>query len=163
MSSQSKYPLSIPFLCKAIVERQKFNHLRLSSVQKVSQIRNDRVFARAHGEREKVNKLLKEWDSLYEKLKPMCKNYSTIISYVRKQLGVRINWGTTSNIISFQTKDGGLITADEMEKMSQSFVLDELLFPELKVELPHSIEAVQKKYNALNYVTKEVRKNVKSK
>ena len=161
-TNKSKYPLSIPFLCHIIVERQRFNKIRLTACQKRSSVLSDKVMRRSRGKDfEKLVKIEQAWDNLYEATKIQCKNYSKIISYVRKHIKAKIEWGTTSNVLSFTTVDGNRYKFSEMGKMSQSFVMDEMLFPELKVDLPHEIAEMENRFNALNHITKEFRKYVR--
>lgn len=164
MKTTSDYPISLPFLCYVINERQRLNKLRLSSCQKTNAIAHpgyyDKVFNR---EDTKKAQLLfsNEFNKLYEELKVECKKFSKIISQVRKELKAKIEWGTTSNVIAVLTSDGIEVTAKEMDALVQNYKMDEMLFPELKVELPTDIEAYENRYKSINYALKEYKKNNK--
>ena len=98
---------------------------------------------------------------MYEELKEECKKFSKIITEVRKNLGAKIEWGTTANVVAVNMPDGTEILADEMEALVQNYKMDELLFPELKVELPTDINALENKYKSINYALKEFKKRAK--
>jgi hypothetical protein len=160
----SDYPISLPFLCYVITERQRLNKLRLSSCQKTNNISHpgyhDKVFG--HKDNKKAQILFSaEFSRLYEELKTECKKFSKIITEVRKGLDAKIEWGTTANVISVDMPDGTTVLAKEMSALVQGYKMDEMLFPELKVELPTDIEALENRYKSVNYALKEFKKQNK--
>lgn len=152
-------PTSIPFLCHLIVERQRINRVRLSSTQ------NSNYVFRA-GEDWKLDmatasKLSRAYSDLYEDCKKVCKEFTALMSYVARECGASMDWGSTHQVRQIEISETNKIKPEEMEKLAQSYVMDEMLFPELKVALPTDPAIYEKRYEALKSAEKELKRRHK--
>lgn len=150
-------PTSIPFLCHLIVERQRINRVRLSATNNTNMV--IRGAQETFNLSSKVaNTLAKAYDELYDDCKKVCKDYSAIMSYVARECGARMDWGTCQQVKMIELSETHRITIEEMETQAQSYIMDIMLFPELKITLPANPEDFEKRYEALKTAEKELKK-----
>lgn len=150
-------PTSIPFLCRLIVERQRINKVRLSATQNTNYvIKAAQVDFTLNTKTAGV--LAKAYDELYEDCKRVCKEFSAIMSYVARECGVSMDWGTCHQVKEIRLSETHRIKPAEMQEQAQLYLMDEMLFPELKIQLPADPDAFRKRYDALKAAEKELKK-----
>lgn len=135
-----KAPVTLPFLCYAISERQKINRIRFN----------------AHALQKKATPELRvKLALLYSDCQTEMKKMTKVISYVKKQLGAETRWGSSCNIVHVKWGNS-TYEPKHIERIAENHLLDKCILPELDTfELPASAELMQARYDVLKREHKE--------